>query len=204
MNEIYKYIEFRLPNWLQAAEFLARVHGFQGWEHDLLNDVLTDLLQKDPAKLKDLLSRKTEKKVNGAHTTELDKFVLRMLKLNAFSENAPFRKNTLGYKIIERPADGAPVVTASIVEFEPASMEQNHDDQEPDQARQELNDRLDEMHRRNIDRLALNEFGETGRNLYRRHFIGALPLAEFSDQEQQQIKIIERFLTIYKKTLFDD
>lgn len=52
---------------------------------DVLNEVLCSLLQKDNSKLEQLLSIKK----NGY--TELDFFVLKMIKLNATSDTSPYR-----------------------------------------------------------------------------------------------------------------
>lgn len=52
---------------------------------DVLNEVLYSLLQKDSSKLEQLLSIKK----NGY--TELDFFVLKMIKLNATSDTSPYR-----------------------------------------------------------------------------------------------------------------
>lgn len=52
---------------------------------DVLNEVLCSLLQKDNSKLEQLLSIKK----NGY--TELDFFVLKMIKLNVTSDTSPYR-----------------------------------------------------------------------------------------------------------------
>lgn len=196
MAALNDYIEFRYPNWLDYARHMATVHHFEGWETDLLNDVILNLLQKPADKLNGMLARKTKKQVNGLPTTELDKFVLKMLHMNAFSPVAPFRKNVLGNKIIDR--NGARVTTRQQVELNGADFEDG------DQYDAERFTRLDAMHTGNMQRLKRNEFNREAARLYKLHFIHGMPLAEFSETEQDEIEQIRRFLTAYEKTLFDD
>lgn len=195
MDPINCYISFRYPNWLDYAQHMARVHHFEGWGEDLLNDILINLLKKDEDLLLGLLARKTKKIVNGKPTCELDKFVLKMIHMNAFSPVAPFRKNTLGNKIIAR--NNKKVITARNVEI-------NGHDFEDTEYNAEFNGRLDRMHSQNIHRLTKNGFNQSAVNLYETHFIRGRPLAEFTETAQDDISRIRQFLVVTKKTLLDD
>lgn len=195
MDAIRNYISFRYPNWLDYAKYQARVNHFDGWGEDLLNDVVCDLLKKPEEKLLQMLQKQTKKIVNGVPTTELDKFVLKMIKLNATSSVAPFRKNTLGNKIISR-ANGE-IKTATTTELN--GHDCNDEAYDPS-----LNKKLDAMHDTNIWRLRKNGFTRPAIDLYRRHFIRGRPINHFSEREQNAIKRISQFLIITRKTLLDD
>ena len=188
------YIAFRWSNWLDYARYMARIHGFAGWENDLLNDIICDLLRKPDTKLNEMLDRKTRKTVNGAPTTELDKFVLAMLRQNAESKVAPFRKNTLGNKIISR-ANGK-VETAHRVRLNGYDVEAGaYDDA--------LNNTLDAMHERNKGRMAAHGYTARAFELYRRHYIEGEKMEAFNEADRLSIQKMKNLLTI-KKTLLDD
>lgn len=195
MDELNKYITFRYQNWLDYATHMARVHRFEGWETDLLNDCLIELLKKDRELLLGLLSRKTRKIVNGKPTTELDKFFLKIMHLNAFSPVAPFRKNTLGNKIINRHKNR--VETAKKTELK------GHDIPDEDY-NMEINNKLDTMHACNINRLGNNGFDTAAIKIYTSHFIHCKPLKQYTESEQEDIKQIRNFLSNTQKTLLDD
>ena len=91
---IEKYIKKRYQRWLDYSKFHSAQAGIPDEAVDLLSEVLLSLLQKD----EELLLRLFNSKIK--QYTELDFFVLRMIKLNATSLTAPFRRN---YKPI--PAD---------------------------------------------------------------------------------------------------
>jgi len=167
-TNIRRYIAFRYDNWRDYAEYMSREHGFNGWGEDLLNDIVAELLA--PAKeqkIAELLSRETAEILNGRKTTELDKFVLQMLKINACSPTAPFRKNVLGQKVISR--QNKTIEVARTVEI-------NGYDSIDDGYDEERADRLDSMHARNIRRL--REAGYTAESLalYDKHFIKGQPV----------------------------
>lgn len=82
---IEKYITKRYERWLDYSNYHCELAGMPDEASDVLNEVLCDLLQKDNAKLEKLLQAKK----NGY--TELDFFVLRMIKLNATSDTSPYR-----------------------------------------------------------------------------------------------------------------
>ncbi|MCT4673537.1 MAG: hypothetical protein N4A37_09895 [Prolixibacteraceae bacterium] len=96
LHQIEKYIAFRYPNWRERAIQLSKEHNFEGWEDDLLQMVIMDLLQKSEDLLFKLYKIETTKIVNGKPTRELDKYVLHMLRVNAFSTKGRFRTQVLG------------------------------------------------------------------------------------------------------------
>ena len=189
-NEIHNYIRFRYDNWLQYAEYMAKTQGFKGWEYDLLNDVLANLLEKPIQKLAEMVSRNTRKIVNGIPTTELDKFVLRMLNINAKQPTAPFRKNTLGRKIISRAEKK--IKTPQLTQIDKHSQLSNIPDD--DGYDFERCDRLDNMHRENMSQLKDNDYSTETVSLYRKHYIDAEPVKSLSDKERKDINKMTRFL----------
>jgi hypothetical protein len=197
MEKLEKYIEFRYNNWLDYAIQMAKVHKFVGWEKDLLNECLIELLKKDHDLLSGLLARKTQKIVNGQPTTELDKYILKIMHLNAFSPVAPFRKNTLGNKIITR--EDKKVITRQNTQLNGIGnvlVDTGYN--------LASNDKLDHMHTHNLKRMSNNGFCKNALTLYNSHFIRGRPLKEYPATEKEYISEINQFLTITKKTLFDD
>nr|DAJ26557.1 MAG TPA: hypothetical protein [Caudoviricetes sp.] len=84
-TKVEKYISKRYERWLDYASYHCEQAGMPEEACDVLNEVLCSLLQKDNCKLEQLLSIKK----NGY--TELDFFVLKMIKLNATSDTSPYR-----------------------------------------------------------------------------------------------------------------
>jgi len=195
MSTIRSYIAYRYQNWLDYARHMSRVHHFEGWEEDLLNDVICDLLSKPEAKLQEMLDAHTAKLVNGTPTTELDKFVLKMLNMNATSQVAPFRKNTLGNKVISR-TDGK-ITTAQKTTLN--GYDTTDEDYDID-----LNNRLDRMHDTNIRRLRVNGFNSDAVQIYRVHFVSGTPAEQLTEIQQAALQNIKQFLINSKKTLLDD
>lgn len=83
--KVEKYISKRYERWFDYASYHCGQAGMPEEAHDVLNEVLCSLLQKENSKLEQLLSVKK----NGY--TELDFFVLKMIKLNATSDTSPYR-----------------------------------------------------------------------------------------------------------------
>lgn len=84
-KEIQNYISKRYNRWHDYAEFHTIQAGLKGESVDVLNTVLLSLLQKDQDYILGLLHSK-----KGQYC-ELDFFLLRMIKLNATSDLAPYR-----------------------------------------------------------------------------------------------------------------
>ncbi|QZT38695.1 hypothetical protein K5X82_07295 [Halosquirtibacter xylanolyticus] len=95
-QHIEAYISFRYPNWRDRAVQLSHEHHFVGWEDDLLQNVIMNLLDKPKELLYNLYEAETSMIVNGKPTRELDKYVLHMLRVNAFSTSGQFRTRILG------------------------------------------------------------------------------------------------------------
>lgn len=84
-EEIKKYIKKRYDRWLDYASYHCGCAGMADEAHDVLNEVLLNLLQKPEQKITVLLNKKS------GQYTELDYYVLRMIKLNATSDTSPYR-----------------------------------------------------------------------------------------------------------------
>lgn len=89
MDEINKYIEKRYNSWLEYSRHQCSCVGMQGEEVDLLNEVMDTLLRKSETKLQGLFAAKKIQK--DKEYTDLDFFVLRMIKRNCYSETAPYK-----------------------------------------------------------------------------------------------------------------
>jgi len=182
---IKAYIAFRYPNWSDYARHHCRVQHLEGWECDLMNDIVNDLMHKPETKLADLMSRETRKIVNGRPTTELDKFVLAMIKMNARSKFASFRKNTVGQKIITT-GENVEVVTF-------CELDNKIDFPESETYDNNRATKLDKMHVQNIERLHAAYFSEQIIKIYKKHFIESEILK--SEKEKTIIESITKFLT---------
>lgn len=84
-DEVNKYISKRYDRWHDYSAYHCSCADIPEEATDVLNEVLCDLLQKSPGKLTSLLNKKS------GQYTELDYFVLRMIKLNATSNTSPYR-----------------------------------------------------------------------------------------------------------------
>lgn len=82
---VNKYIAKRYDRWLDYSRYHCSLAGIDGEAFDVLNEVLCSLLQKDEK----MLIRLLDTYKNGY--TELDFFVLKMIKLNATSSTSPYR-----------------------------------------------------------------------------------------------------------------
>ena len=107
---IEKYIAKRYSRWLDYSAYHCSLAGIPEDSYDVLNEVLCALLQKDSDKLEQLLGTKKD------GYTELDFFVLRMIKLNATSETSPYRSK---YK---------PIPSDMNVDYSKLEIEDIHDD----------------------------------------------------------------------------
>ncbi len=93
-REINKYIETRYYHWLEYAVYHCAKAKIPDEANDVLNEVIFYLLKKDESRILQLLHSTNEK------YTELDQYVLKMIKLNSYSATSPYRNK---YKPI--PAD---------------------------------------------------------------------------------------------------
>lgn len=85
MTVLNDYIAKRYPRWMDYAIYQAAQAGIPDEATDLLNEVMIMLLNKSRDEMERLISMKK----NGY--TELDFFVLRIIKLNAHSSTSPYR-----------------------------------------------------------------------------------------------------------------
>lgn len=82
---VNKYISKRYERWLDYSSYHCGLSGIPDEAIDVLNEVLYSLLQKEDK----LLDRLLGTKKNGY--TELDFFVLKMIKLNASSPTSQYQ-----------------------------------------------------------------------------------------------------------------
>jgi len=87
-KELDQHITNSYQRWTDYAEYQANLAGIPDQAGDILNTVLEALLKKDQAQVSNLLNKQ-----KGPYT-ELDFFVLRMIKLNAHSPTSPYRHKT--------------------------------------------------------------------------------------------------------------
>ena len=80
-----KYIEKRYDRWLDYAKYHCSLAGMSSEAIDVLNEVMCMLLQKPPEHLSRLMGAKQGK------YTELDWYILQMIKLNVTSDTSPYR-----------------------------------------------------------------------------------------------------------------
>lgn len=84
-SAVNNYITKRYERWLDYSAYHCGLAGIPDEAKDVLNEVLCSLLQKNDR----LLNRLLETKKNGY--TELDFFVLKMIKLNASSPTSQYQ-----------------------------------------------------------------------------------------------------------------
>lgn len=82
---VNKYIEKRYDRWLDYAKYHTSLAGIGDEARDVLNEVLAMLLEKPEAETERMLGSKQGK------YTELDFYILQMIKLNATSDTSPYR-----------------------------------------------------------------------------------------------------------------
>lgn len=80
-----KYIEKRYDRWLDYAKYHCSLAGMSSEAIDVLNEVMCMLLQKPLEHLSRLMEAKQGK------YTELDWYILQMIKLNVTSDTSPYR-----------------------------------------------------------------------------------------------------------------
>ena len=80
-----KYIEKRYDRWLDYAKYHCSLAGMTDEAIDVLNEVMCMLLQKPLEHLSRLMEAKQGK------YTELDFYILQMIKLNVTSDTSPYR-----------------------------------------------------------------------------------------------------------------
>jgi len=161
-KELEKYIGKRYERWLDYASYHCSCAGIENEASDVLHEVLCDLLNKPPGKLSELLHKKS------GQYTELDFFVLRMIKLNAISDTSPYRHK---YKPI--PVD--------------ANVDYNHLDIE-DVTDEERDCTADILEKTNIVRKILDELfiSEHAKSVFRWRFFCGEKFCDWTGQESEK------------------
>lgn len=118
-----KYIEKRYDRWMDYSVYHCGLAGIPDEAADVLNEVLCMLLQKP----EQFLDRLIGMKKNGY--TELDFFVLKMIKLNACSPTSPYQSRY-------RPLPSDENVDYTRLEIEDVTDEQQDDNLVIDRFRQ--------------------------------------------------------------------
>ena len=91
-----KYIEKRYDRWLDYAKYHCSLAGMTDEAIDVLNEVMCMLLQKPLEHLSRLMEAKQGK------YTELDFYILQMIKLNVTSDTSPYRHKYKPIKLIRK------------------------------------------------------------------------------------------------------
>ena len=84
-TEINQYINKRYSRWLDYSCYHCTHAGIVDEANDVLNEVVVALIEKDESKLIKMLHTK-----KGQYT-ELDFYILRMIKLNIYSPTSPYQ-----------------------------------------------------------------------------------------------------------------
>ncbi|HCY40454.1 MAG TPA: hypothetical protein DHV48_03735 [Prolixibacteraceae bacterium] len=84
-REINEYINRKYYRWLDYACYHCNHAGISDEANDVLNEVVIALIEKDESKLIKMLHTK-----KGQYT-ELDFYILRMIKLNVYSPTSPYQ-----------------------------------------------------------------------------------------------------------------
>ena len=90
-TEVNSYIGKRYQRWHDYSFFHCSQAGIADSSGDVLDEVLLSLLRKDDQMLLRMLNSKRRMLSSCDFYTELDYYVLRMIKINVYSETAPFR-----------------------------------------------------------------------------------------------------------------
>lgn len=87
-KELNQHITNSYKRWADYAKYQAARANIPDQAGDILNTVLEALLRKDQDQIHSLLAKKKDS------YTELDFFILRMIRLNAHSPTSPYRHKT--------------------------------------------------------------------------------------------------------------
>ncbi len=112
---IDSYIIKCYNRWLDYARYHASLARIADQAEDILNTVLTSVLEKPQEKIESLLNKKS------GQYTELDFYILRMIKLNAHSKTSPYRHKT---KDVPHDDNTSP--------WDLEIVDQAHDDMDPE------------------------------------------------------------------------
>lgn len=85
-KEIYDYTQSQYDKWLEITRRICQYYHAKDEAEDFLNEILVSVLQKDENKIIKLLHKKNEV------YTDLDYYIIKMIKLNICSPKAPFQQ----------------------------------------------------------------------------------------------------------------
>lgn len=98
MEDVKRYANERYPRWLDHAQYHCIQQGIPDEANDVLNEVLASIFAKDEDYVIKLYSKPGKGK-KGEVYTELDFYVLRMIRLNSYSPTSPYQSK---YKKIKK------------------------------------------------------------------------------------------------------
>lgn len=105
IDEVRKYANLRYSGWLDYSEFHCSEAGIPDEAFDILNEVLLSIFSKDPAFILSLFSRPGKTRKNEVFT-ELDFYILRMIRLNITSPTSPYQSRYISKnKYLDREVD---------------------------------------------------------------------------------------------------
>ena len=156
---ISQYIEKRYSRWADYASYHSSLAGISEDAGDILNEVLLSLLQKDPARLQRML----QKRKDGY--TELDFFILKMIKLNSHSMTSPWR-----HKANDLPSDEN--VDPWFLEVE----DQEYEEEDPNEIIVQRFNRIREV-------LAALDFPDRDKQIFTWKFLAGNPLSSWPGPE---------------------
>lgn len=176
---VQDYITARYNRWLDFAAFQCNQAGLTSQAHDLLNEVLYMLLTKDSGELLRLATNR-----QGIYS-EMDFFVLKMIKTNALSPTSPYRYNNRSLPI-------APNVDFRNLEIEDSTPS------EPDRNEQIL--RHFSLVREVFSQLTLSP---TEHDVFTLHFFHDLPMTEIAPNLtlRQRYRIYQRVIDRIREEL---
>lgn len=84
-NELNQYITIRYEHWVRYAKLHIRLSGLQIDPAEVVNEVLCSLLERNTDRLHRMMKARRDK------ATELDYFVMRVIKISIHSPRSPLR-----------------------------------------------------------------------------------------------------------------
>lgn len=111
MPDLNTFITSHYPRWVEYATYHVRQSRLPVDPAEVVNDVLCTLLERDVAKLERLMNARNK---DG---TELDFFVMRIIKISIHSPRSPFRYQR-GQTQTDRLEDNIRTLSAEAPEFD--------------------------------------------------------------------------------------
>lgn len=179
---VNNYITKKYDRWLDYAKYQCGQVGIANESYDVLNEVLCSLVQKNDK----LLERLLETKRNGY--TELDFFVLKMIKLNATSPTSPYQNR---YKPI--PVDTN--TDYSMMEIEDEEEVQSDSSGEQLEKMRKVRSAFEEL-----------DLSDLARRVFEFHFFLDLPFSEWEGEETQKqlYEMYNRVIELIRRKLLGE